>query len=303
MEIRVDLGDKVLRLVTRRSIAYEANAHIFVLWMLGAMLVLLAVAIIFLRNQIRPILRLAQAAEDFGKGRDLDFRPHGAREVRQAGYAFVEMKRRVERATEQRTAMLNGVSHDLRTMLTRFKFSLALIDEFSRHSKCCRATSTRCSDARGLPRLRRAATPARRPHPIDLGAARRNGLGGRKHGAPVAVEASGELGVKVRPLPSSAASATLSPTPSATPIAFQLAATREQRFISIHVDDDGPGIAAEYREDVFRPFYRLDDARNQDEGAPAWPGDRPRHRAFPRRRHRSLDKSPGRARASVGCRL
>ena len=128
MEIRVDLGGRVLRLVTRRALAYEANAHIFVLWMLGAMIVLLTVAIIFLRNQIRPILRLARAAEDFGKGRDLDFSPHGAREVRQAGHAFIQMKRRVERATEQRTAMLNGVSHDLRTMLTRFKLSLALLD-------------------------------------------------------------------------------------------------------------------------------------------------------------------------------
>ena len=72
MEIRVELGGRVLRLVTRRALAYEANAHIFVLWMLGAMIVLLTVSIIFLRNQIRPILRLAKAAEDFGKGRNLD---------------------------------------------------------------------------------------------------------------------------------------------------------------------------------------------------------------------------------------
>ena len=110
MEIRVDLGDGVLRMFAHRSLAYEPNVHIFILWMLGAAVVLLSVAILFLRNQIRPILRLAGAAEDFGKGRDFDFRPHGAREVRQAGYAFIEMKRRVERALEQRTAMLNGVS-------------------------------------------------------------------------------------------------------------------------------------------------------------------------------------------------
>ena len=86
-------------------------------------------AILFLRNQIRPILRLAGAAEDFGKGRDVDFQPRGAREVRQAGYAFIEMKRRIERATEQRTAMLNGVSHDLRTILTRFQLSLEMMDD------------------------------------------------------------------------------------------------------------------------------------------------------------------------------
>src|SRR6185312_2197961 len=102
--------------------------HIFIVWMVGTALVLLGVAIAFLRNQIRPILRLAVAAEEFGKGRDSDFRPHGAREVRQAGYAFIEMKRRIERAMDQRTTMLNGVSHDLRTILTRFKLSLALIE-------------------------------------------------------------------------------------------------------------------------------------------------------------------------------
>ena len=118
-----------MRVLARRSQAYASNSHIFLLWMGGSSLVLLAVAILFLRNQIRPILRLAEAAESFGKGREIEFRPRGAREVRQAGHAFIEMKRRIERAIEQRTAMLNGVSHDLRTILTRFKLSLALLDE------------------------------------------------------------------------------------------------------------------------------------------------------------------------------
>ena len=106
MEIRVDLGDRMLRLVTRRALAYEANAHIFVLWMLAAMLVLLTVAIVFLQKiQISPhFLRLARAAEDFGKGRSLEFNPHGAREVRQAGHAFIEMEaphRAGDRATHR----------------------------------------------------------------------------------------------------------------------------------------------------------------------------------------------------------
>src|ERR1700722_2439954 len=129
IEIRIDLGDGVLRMITHRNLAYEPNVHIFILWMLGASIVLLAVAILFLRNQIRPILRLAHAAEDFGMGREFNFRPHGAREVRQAGYAFIEMKKRVERALEQRTAMLNGVRPDLRTILTRFKLSLAMMED------------------------------------------------------------------------------------------------------------------------------------------------------------------------------
>ena len=133
-----------MRVLTRRSQAYASNSHIFLMWMVGTSLVLLGIAVLFLRNQIRPILRLAEAAESFGKGREIDFTPRGAREVRQAGHAFIEMRRRIERAIEQRTAMLNGVSHDLRTILTRFKLSLALMDEEdARRSTPSRRTSTR----------------------------------------------------------------------------------------------------------------------------------------------------------------
>jgi two-component system, OmpR family, osmolarity sensor histidine kinase EnvZ len=130
VEIRVRLDDTVLRVFARRNAAYASNSEIFLFWMIGTSVVLLTVAILFLRNQIRPILRLADAAESFGKGREVpNFRPRGAREVRRAAVAFIEMKTRIERAMEQRTAMLAGVSHDLRTILTRFKLELALIGD------------------------------------------------------------------------------------------------------------------------------------------------------------------------------
>ena len=129
IEIRVAIPAGVMRITARRSQAYASNSHIFLVWMIGSSMVLLGVAILFLRNQIKPILRLAAVAEGFGKGREIEFRPRGAREVRQAGHAFIEMKRRIERAMEQRTTMLNGVSHDLRTIITRFRLSLALIDQ------------------------------------------------------------------------------------------------------------------------------------------------------------------------------
>ena len=130
LEIRVQLDNTVMRVFARRSAAYVSNSEIFLLWMVGTSTVLLAVAIVFLRNQIKPILRLADAAESFGKGREVpNFRPRGAREVRRAAAAFIEMKTRIERAMEQRTAMLAGVSHDLRTVLTRFKLELALIED------------------------------------------------------------------------------------------------------------------------------------------------------------------------------
>src|SRR3954449_4411945 len=130
VEIRVQLDNAVMRVFARRSAAYASNSGIFLWWMVGTSLLLLAVAIGFLRNQIKPILLLADAAESFGKGREApDFRPRGAREVRRAAQAFIEMKTRIERAIEQRTAMLAGVSHDLRTVLTRFKLELALLGD------------------------------------------------------------------------------------------------------------------------------------------------------------------------------
>src|SRR5207248_9501674 len=130
VEIRIKLNDTVMRVFARRSAAYASNSEIFLIWMVGTSVVLLIVAILFLNNQIRPILPLADVAESFGKGREVaDFRPRGAREVRRAAVAFIEMKSRIERAMEQRTAMLAGVSHDLRTILTRFKLELALIGD------------------------------------------------------------------------------------------------------------------------------------------------------------------------------
>ncbi len=136
IEIRIQLDNAVMRVFARRSAAYASNSEIFLLWMVGTSLILLAIAIVFLRNQIKPILRLADAAESFGKGRDVpNFRPRGAREVRRAAQAFIEMKNRVERTIEQRTAMLAGVSHDLRTVLTRFKLELALGQEKARNRR------------------------------------------------------------------------------------------------------------------------------------------------------------------------
>ncbi len=164
----------VLRVLTRRNSAYASNSHIFLMWMVATSLVLLGVAIAFLRNQIRPILRLAEAAEEFGKGRDIEFRPRGAREVRQAGYAFIEMKRRIERAIEQRTTMLNGVSHDLRTILTRFKLSLAAAARRPRHRGDAEGRRRDAAHAGGLSRLRARRRGAEQAAPTDMRRCSRN---------------------------------------------------------------------------------------------------------------------------------
>jgi two-component system osmolarity sensor histidine kinase EnvZ len=266
MEIRVDLGDRVLRLVTRRALAYEANAHIFVLWMLAAMLVLLTVAIVFLRNQIRPILRLARAAEDFGKGRDLDFNPHGAREVRQAGNAFIEMKRRIERATEQRTAMLNGVSHDLRTILTRFKLSLALLDNSADSELLQKDVDEMGQMLEGYLAFARGDT-SESAALTDIAAMLEDvRADAERHGEEIHLDAIGNLDIRVRSMALKRCIGNLVANAQRHADNVEISARRDSQFVTIIIDDDGAGIPKAHREDVFRPFYRLDEARNQDRG-------------------------------------
>ncbi len=266
VEIRILLDDAVLRVIARRNSAYASNSEIFILWMVGTSLVLIGLAIAFLRNQIRPILRLAVAAQDFGKGRDVEFRPQGAREVRQATYAFAEMKRRIERAIEQRTTMLNGVSHDLRTILTRFKLSLALMEDGVESEalrkdvdEMQRMLEAYLSFARGD-----AGEPAA---PTDMHAMLEDiKADAERHGHATMLQFRGEPVVTVRADAFKRCVSNLVANAQRHGNQIEIDAIRDNRFLTIHVDDDGPGIPPARREDVFRPFFRLDEARNQDEG-------------------------------------
>ncbi|MBB4198514.1 two-component sensor histidine kinase [Rhodoblastus sphagnicola] len=266
IEVRIDLGDGVLRVVARRSQAYASNTHIFIVWMVGTAAVLIVVAILFMRNQIRPIMALADAAEEFGKGREVEFRPRGAREVRRAAYAFLEMKRRIERAIEQRTTMLNGVSHDLRTILTRFKLSLALLpdepevqDMAGDVNEMQRMLEAYLAFARGD--IGEAAAPSDIPALLETLRQEAERLG---HEARVTY--AGEPIATVRPDAFKRCLANLLANALRHGGAIALEGSCDRKFLQIHVDDDGPGIPADKREEVFRPFVRLDEARNQDEG-------------------------------------
>ena len=267
VEIRIQLDGAVMRVFARRSAAYASNSEIFLLWMVGTSLVLLAVAIGFLRNQIKPILLLADAAESFGKGREApDFRPRGAREVRRAAQAFIEMKTRIERAIEQRTAMLAGVSHDLRTVLTRFKLELALlgdapeaeamkkdVDEMSRMLEAYLAF------ARGDTGEQSAPTDMSDFLDELKADAERNGHRANVtfHGYPI---------VTVKPAAFKRCIANLVSNAARFAETIDIVGHRDHRYLTVTIDDDGPGIPAAMREEVFKPFLRLDDARNQDEG-------------------------------------
>ena len=266
VEIRVLLDHTVMRVLARRSQAYASNSHIFLLWMGGSSLVLLAVAILILRNQIRPILRLAEAAESFGKGREIEFRPRGAREVRQAGHAFIEMKRRIERAIEQRTAMLNGVSHDLRTILTRFKLSLALFDETPEIEDMKRDIDEMTRMLEGYLAFARGDA-GEQAVKTDLRALLEElRLDAERQGHSVALDIVGDPMVTVRPDAFRRLLFNLLSNAARHGDAIAVSANHETRWLLVTVDDDGPGIPPQQREEVFKPFVRLDEARNQDEG-------------------------------------
>ena len=294
VEIRIQLDNTVMRVFARRSAAYASNSEIFLFWMVGTSLVLLGVAIIFLRNQIKPILRLADAAESFGKGREVpNFRPRGAREVRRAAQAFIEMKTRVERAIEQRTAMLAGVSHDLRTVLTRFKLELALIkqktpeieamkkdvDEMARMLEAYLAFargdlgegSAPTDMAEFLEELR-----ARRRAPRPQGERDVPRAAGR-HGAAGGVQAlPRQSGVERRAL----CAVDLDHRPSRSPLAHRHGRRRRAGHSGRYARGSVQAVPAARR--------RAQSGRGRHRPGP---GDRPRHRALARRRHHARRQS------------
>ena len=266
IEIRVQLKDGVMRVIARRSLAYASNSHIFLVWMVGTSLVLLGVAILFLRNQIRPILRLAEAAEDFGRGREVEFRPRGAREVRQAGLAFIEMKRRIERAVENRTTMLNGVSHDLRTILTRFRLSLALLGETSESEDLKRDVDEMNRMLEGYLAFARGDSGETAVQADLKTFLEELKLDADRSGSATSIDLVGDSTITVRVDAFRRLLFNLVSNAARHGDRIAISANHETRWLVIHVDDDGPGIAPENREEVFKPFVRLDEARNQDEG-------------------------------------
>lgn len=267
VELRIKLENNVLRVIARRSQTYASNSHLFIVWMVSTSLVLVILAMLFLRNQTRPVERLANAAESFGKGRPIeDFRPSGAREVRRAAQAFIEMRRRIERQIEQRTAMLAGVSHDLRTILTRFRLQLALFPD----SEEVRALQRDVDEMKTM--LEDYLAFARgegdeQAHPTDIGLLFEE-LEAEAEilGASVSSHLQGPAEVTLRPSAFKRALTNLVTNAARHGSRLTIEGRNADGWLTITIDDDGPGIPAEERENVFRPFYQLDQARNRDSG-------------------------------------
>ena len=265
VEIRIQLEGKVLRVFARRSQTYASNTHIFILWMVGASLVLILISLLFLRGQIRPILSLARAAESFGKGqKSPDFSPRGADEVRRAGLAFILMRERIERQIEQRTAMLTGVSHDLRTILTRFKLQLALAGD----NPDLQGMSDDVEDMQTMLEGYMAFAKSESEEMVGMVSLAslfdKLQADAQMHGKTLTYRIDGEDEVQVRPNAFSRLVTNLATNSRRYASRLDMDARHSAKWLTITFDDDGPGIPEASRDDVFKPFFRLDEARNLD---------------------------------------
>ncbi len=266
VEIRIKLDRKILRVLTKRNQTYASNTHIFIVWMVGASLVLIGVSILFLRGQIRPIQALAAAAESFGKGQKAEnFYPRGADEVRRAGLAFILMRERIERQMEQRTAMLTGVSHDLRTILTRFKLQLALAG----NNPDLQGMADDVNDMQSM--LEAYMAFARTEVEEDVGELKLSEIMERieadfsLHEKALTYSIEGDDEISVRPNAFTRLVMNLASNARRYASSLNIEAKHSAKWLTLTFDDDGPGIPEKNREDVFKPFFRLDEARNLDD--------------------------------------
>lgn len=272
VKVSVQLPGGVLDVDVAYRRLFLSTSYIFLLWMIFSSIILLVIAILFMRNQIRPIRRLAIAAERIGKGRDLpaSFKPEGAREVRQASQAFIEMYERIRRQLAQRTAMLAGVSHDLRTPLTRLKLQVSMLGN-TPDAEAMKA------DIQDMERMLNAYLDFVRGEGGEVAvhcsmgdmiarivqAARR--AGAEIHFDPPAADE--DMMLSVRPTAMTRClNNVIGNALKYAPAVWIVLEQHDNGDVRITVDDNGSGIPADQRDDVFRPFVRVEKSRNAATG-------------------------------------
>jgi two-component system osmolarity sensor histidine kinase EnvZ len=263
IDIRIQIGDDIMRFIAPRDKVYATTGNIFVIWLVGTTLLLTGIAILFTRAQLRPIQKLAQFADRLGKGQETpDFKPTGALEIRQASEAFIQMQKRISKFISQRTEMLAGVSHDLRTPLTRLKLQFAMMEKTPELDAARKDLQNMQDMLEGYLDFAKGETEAE-PKQMDL------------------AQMIKELAPKICPKDR------IARILLEEPLLVMVRAQSIQRCISnllenamryadkvwingqiegeqiiIQIEDNGQGIAVEFREEAFRPFSRLDAARN-----------------------------------------
>ena len=265
--VSIQLQEGVFEVILNRKRLFSSTTYIFVLWMVGTSMILFGVATIFMRNQVKPIRRLAAAADELGKGRDApNLKPEGAREIRQAAAAFIAMRDRIQRQITQRTDMLAGVSHDLRTPLTRMKLQLEMVKDNS-------DTRALKDDVAEMEHMVEGYLAFARgegfetPKPTNIA----HVLGdvvvlAKRRGTEVDLHTEGQFVVPVRQNAFKRCINNLLDNAGRYATHVSIITSKRGDAIEITVDDDGPGIPEHLRDEAFKPFFRLDESRNPETG-------------------------------------
>lgn len=267
IEVRVQLDNGLLVILADRERVFATTGPLFLFWLVGTSILLGAIAVVFLRNQVRSILRLAHAAEAFGRGRDApDYRPSGATEVRRAGYAFIAMRERIKRHLEQRTTTLAGVSHDLRTPLTRIKLALEMAPPSDDLEDIRKDVNEMEKMVEAYISFARQDAADEDPEPFSITAMIDEiAADTARSGHRINTDVPKHLTIAARRGSLKRAISNLVSNGLRHGDNVWVSLRKSDRTIDFMVDDDGPGLDPEDFDRVFKPFLRLDDARNLNE--------------------------------------
>ncbi|MGH1398846.1 MAG: ATP-binding protein [Alphaproteobacteria bacterium] len=265
VSIDVQLSEGVLQVSLPERRLFSSSGYVFLLWVFGSSIFLLAISVIFMRNQVRPIRKLAAAAKRFGQGRDVpEFKASGAREVREASRAFVDMHRRIKRQMEQRTMMLAGVSHDLRTPLTRMKLQLSMMEGADAEGMRGDVDAMVAMVDGYLDFVRGEGDEQVRV--TDVSALFADVIG-RAGAGVVATDIQAGMMLSVRPLSLARCVGNLIDNGLKYGGSVWVSAhVNDDKKLVVFIEDDGPGLTDGQYEDVFKPFYRADESRNVASG-------------------------------------
>jgi two-component system osmolarity sensor histidine kinase EnvZ len=267
VEVRVQVQDGVLHIFAPIKRLASSTTYIFLIWMAGTALLVSGIAIVFMRNQVKSVRRLAAAADALGKGHDVPYlKPEGATEVRLAAIAFARMRDRIKSLLGHRTEMLAGVSHDLRTPLTRMKLQLALMGEQD-------GVADLKSDLDEMGRMIEGYLAFARgeggeaPVKVELSRLLEEVVGGfKRQGTAIDLHIESDMALMLRPDALRRCLNNLIGNATRHAQQIWVRAGKREHAVEILIDDNGPGIAAEMRDEVFRPFYRIESSRNKRTG-------------------------------------